>query len=152
MNSSEYSIQERTDDILDKILKYGIDSLRSEEKKFLDSYATDEQEKFHNKLCEINRIFEDDYFKFEHYDTRKYQDEIHFIGVLHVPNLFVSKTKKVEGRLEGRIIVYKNGQVSPDFKTTDEKREYDIFEFCGGLEYELDSFLDYVISELNILY
>ena len=26
---------------------------------------------------------------------------------------------------------------------------YDVFEFCNGLEYELDSFIDYVVSELD---
>ena len=36
--------------------------------------------------------------------------------------------------------------VSPDFYS---KEGYDVFEFCNGLEYELDSFIDYVISEIE---
>jgi hypothetical protein len=42
--------------------------------------------------------------------------------------------------------------VVPDFYslTKDEEGyEYDVFEFCNGLEYELDSFLDYVVGELS---
>ena len=30
-----------------------------------------------------------------------------------------------------------------------DKGEYDVLEFCNGLEYELDSFLDYVISTIE---
>ena len=60
--------------------------------------------------------------------------------------------KRIKGRLEGRIIVYENGQVSPDFysiqKDSRSQDHYDVFEFCNGLEYELDSFMDYVVSEL----
>ena len=54
--------------------------------------------------------------------------------------------KKIEGRLEGKIISYKGtGQTALEFK----KDKYDVFEFCNGLEYELDSFIDYVVDELD---
>jgi len=54
--------------------------------------------------------------------------------------------KKVVGILEGRIVRFENGTISPDFYSKDE---YDIFEFCNGLEYELDSFIDYVVAEIE---
>ena len=51
----------------------------------------------------------------------------------------------MEGCLVGRIVRYDNGMTFPDF----DKDGYDIFEFCNGLEYELDSFIDYVIDEIE---
>jgi hypothetical protein len=39
----------------------------------------------------------------------------------------------------------KNNQILPNF----EKDGYDILEFCNGLEYELDNFLDYVILTIK---
>jgi hypothetical protein len=99
-------------------------------------------------------IFEDDngYFKFEHSETEEYEDEVHYIGTLYVPDLVFSSGKKLEGRLEGRIVVYSGGQISPDFYSVSKKSNedtYDVFEFCNGLEYELDSFMDYVVAELD---
>ena len=65
----------------------------------------------------------------------------------------IEKIEKIEGRLEGRIVVFKNGQVSPDFysvqKDPNTGDNYDVFEFCNGLEYELDNFLEYVISTIE---
>ena len=47
-------------------------------------------------------------------------------------------------------VVYNDGNTSPDFYCyIDENLYYDVFEFCNGLEYELDSFIDYVVSELE---
>lgn len=156
MRYEGYSSKERVDDILDKISKYGMESLSQLEKDFLDSHRIGKEEEFHNKLAkqESENVFEDDmgYFKFEHQETEDYGDEIHYIGILYVPDLNISN-KKIEGRLEGRIVVFNNGQVSPDFysisKDSSNGEYYDVFEFCNGLEYELDSFLDYVISELK---
>ena len=143
-----YSSTERTDDILDKISKYGVSSLTILEKEFLDSYKEGKQDEIHNKIKfkENEAIFEDDagYFKFEYKDTEDYGPEVHYTGILYVPDLELNNGKKIEGRLEGRIIVYENGQTVLEF----EKDKYDVFEFCNGLEYELDSFIDYVIGEL----
>lgn len=157
MRYEGYTSRERVDDILDKISKYGMKSLTSLEKEFLNSFKTGEEEKAHDKIAkeETESIFEDDngYFKFEHEETEDYGDEMHYIGTLYVPSLELPNGKKIEGRLEGRIIVYNGGQVSPDFysivKDPHTHDNYDVFEFCNGLEYELDSFVDYVVSELD---
>jgi len=157
MRYEGYTSRERVDDILDKISKYGMKSLTSLEKEFLNSFKTGEEEKTHDKIAkeETESIFEDDngYFKFEHEETEDYGDEIHYIGTLYVPSLEFPNGKKIEGRLEGRIIVYtKSGQNSPDFYSVSKKANedgYDVFEFCNGLEYELDNFIDYVVSELE---
>ena len=157
MRYQGYTSKERVDDILDKISKYGIKSLTSLEKDFLDSHKSGQQEEFHGRLAkqEAETVFEDDmgYFKFEHEETEDYGDEIHYIGTLYVPDLELGNNMKVEGRLLGRIIVFKNGQASPDFYSIAKDKEsgdhYDVFEFCNGLEYELDSFIDYIVGELS---
>ncbi len=160
MRYEGYTSKERADEVLDKISKYGIKSLTPLEKEFLDSHKLGKQEELHDKLIksEIETTFEDDngLFKFEFESCEDYGDEVHYIGTLYVPDIVWSvgdKLKKIEGRLGGRIVVYSNGQISPDFYSIqkDPKSEdhYDVFEFCNGLEYELDSFLDYVVSELE---
>jgi len=156
MRYEGYTSNERTDDILDKISKYGIKSLTSLEKEFLDAHKSGQEEEYHDKLAksETETTFEDDngYFKFEFDSCEDYGDETHYLGTLYVPDLELENGKRIEGRLEGRIIVYENGQVSPDFysiqKDSRSQDHYDVFEFCNGLEYELDSFIDYVVSEL----
>jgi hypothetical protein len=156
MRYEGYTSKERVDDILDKISKYGIKTLTPLEREFLDSHKSGKEEEIHDKISkeETESIFEDDngYFKFEHTETEDYGDEIHYIGTLYVPDLVFPTGKRVKGVLEGRIVVLKDGQISPDFYSQSRKENedgYDVFEFCNGLEYELDSFLDYVVSELE---
>ena len=61
----------------------------------------------------------------------------------------------IEGRLEGRIVDFGDGRTSPDFfiaakhPKSGKEVQFDIFDFCGGMEYELDSFIDYVVSEIE---
>ena len=158
MRYEGYTSKERTDDILDKISKYGMMSLTSLEKQFLDAHKSGQEEEYHDKLAksETENTFEDDngYFKFEFDSCEEYDDgEVHYLGTLYVPDLELPNVKKIEGRLEGRIVVYGDGQISPDFYSIEKdpisQDPYDIFEFCNGLEYEFDSFIDYVISELK---
>lgn len=156
MRYEGYTTKERVDDILDKISKYGMPSITKLEKDFLDAHASGEEEKVHQEITkeESERVFEDDfgYFKFELEEVEEYGDETHYIGTMYVPDLEFPSGKKIEGRLEGRIVVFKNGTTSPDFYSVSKRKNqdnYDIFEFCNGLEYELDSFIDYVIGELK---
>lgn len=157
MRYEGYTSKERVDDILDKISKYGIKSLTPLEKEFLDSHKLGKEEELHDKLAksENENTFEDDngYFKFEFDSCEDYGDEVHYIGTIYVPDLELINGKKIEGRLVGRIVVYENGSISPDFYSIEKDHRtndnYDVFEFCNGIEYELDSFLDYVVSELE---
>jgi hypothetical protein len=149
MRYEGYSVQERIDDILDKISKYGITSLTPLEKEFLDSNSSGQENEVHDKIkyLENDQIFEDDAgpFKFEYKETEEFENETHHIGTLYVPDLDLGNGEIIEGRLEGKIISYINGQTALEF----EKDGYDIFEFCNGLEYEIDTFVDYVIEELK---
>jgi hypothetical protein len=155
MKYEGYTTRDRLDDILDKISKYGMSSLTVLEKDFLDSHSIGNENEMHDKISqeEIKTVFEDDmgYFRFEHIETEEYEDdETHYIGILYVPDMEFPDGKRIEGRLEGKITLFKNGDVSPDFYyNIDDNTYYDIFEFCNGLEYELDSFIDYVISEIK---
>ena len=91
MRYEGYTVQQRVDDILDKISKYGMASLRPDELDFLNAHKTGTEEEIHKKMTfnENDTIFEDDngYFKFEHSETEDYGDEVHYIGTLYVPDL-----------------------------------------------------------------
>lgn len=156
MRYEGYTTKERVDDILDKISKYGISSITPKERQFLDSHAAGKEEELHQELTkeESETVFEDDYgyFKFELSEVEDYGDEKHYIGTMYVPDLELPSGKKIKGILYGRIVSYENGTNSPDFYSESKRQNednYDIFEFCNGLEYELDSFIDYIISELE---
>jgi hypothetical protein len=154
MRYENYTASERVDDILDKISKYGIKSLNKLEKDFLDSHSTGGQEEIHKIIIkeESERVFEDDngFFRFELEDIEEHEDSIHYIGIFFVPDLELLNGKRIEGRLEGRIVYYNNGNISPDFyHVVDERTYYDIFEFCNGIDHELDVFIDYIVEELK---
>jgi hypothetical protein len=144
-----YSSDDRMNDILDKISKYGINSLSKMDKEFLDSYHINKQEEVHKKILknEFELVFDDDFgfFRFEYQETIIFGDETHYLGILYVPDLILNNGKKIKGILNGEIIVTSDFQVLPEF----QNGEYDVFEFCSGLEYELDIFLDYVIQRIE---
>jgi len=153
-NPIDSSNQELTDEILDKISKYGIGSISTKEIEFLDAISSGDIDDVIDKLDKLNSqsIFEDDHFRFE-LDNIHYGDEfVEYNGTLFVPDLKLSDGSKVDGMLVGRILLFNNGIYSIDFekksKNGRKTRVYDVFEFCMGLEYELDSFIDYVIEEL----
>ena len=150
MRYEGYSSVERMDDILDKISKYGINSLSKLEKDFLDSYKSGIEKETHKELIkkESEIVFEDDMgnFKFEFENFENHVNEYHYIGKLYVKDLELENGEKIKGCLDGKIIKFENESISPDFYS---KEGYDIFEFTNGLEYELDSFIDYVISKID---
>lgn len=143
-----YSSSDRTNDILDKISKYGIKSLSTLDKEFLDSFSIGNQEDIHRKILkeEIELVFDDDFgfFKFEYQETIIHEEEKHYLGILYVPDL-IHNGKKISGILRGKIIVTKDYVVMPEF----DNGNFDVFEFCSGLEYELDIFLDYVVQKIE---
>ncbi len=147
----EFSIQDKTNELLDKISKYGILSLTNHEKDFLDALSVGDEEIVKLKMDTLNtdQVFEDDYFKFE-LDEIKYEDDgIEYLGTLYVPNLEFHNGNKIEGNLKGKIILTNSGSYSLYFEKKVKEEYYDVFEFCNGLEYELDSFIDYIIQELE---
>jgi hypothetical protein len=154
MRYDGYTSSDRVDDLLDKILRYGIGSITELEISFLDSYSVGGEEHIHNIIIkeESEKVFEDDdsNFRFEYSHTEIFGKEKHFIGTLYVPDMILNKRHKIEGILSGMIILFDGGITSPDFyHFIDNKTHYDVFEFCSRLEYELDMFIDYVIGEIT---
>lgn len=134
--------------ILDKINRNGKDSLKPYELEYLDAYSHGDSDRmdYLEKIEGIKLFTSDDgYFSFQYEETEDYDDEIRYKGILIVPDLEFENGNKIDGSIEGTIISYADGVVSLEF----EKDGYDIFEFCNGLEYELDSFVDYVITMIE---
>ena len=147
-----YTTQQRVDDLLDKIFKYGMKSLSKLELEFLDAHKTGGEEEIHNQITkeQSETVFKDDdgYFTFTLDSIEDYGDETHYIGTIECPDYtYGDGGETIPGILEGRIVVTSEGITSPDFCY--ENTGLEIFDFCEGLEYELDSFIDYVVSELE---
>jgi len=136
------------DGILDKISKSGISSLSDNDKKFLDAYK-DGDDKIMSEIERIENqrtfISSDKYFTFRLSYSEESPDGIYYYGTLTVPDLVWENGKTIDGEMEGYIWIVDNKQVIPVF----DKGEYDVLEFCNGLEYELDNFLDYVVSTIE---
>jgi hypothetical protein len=151
INNRFDSASDRLDYLLDKISKYSISSISELELLFLDSYSSGEEYEIHEKLSINETIFVDDneMFKFELSSIRRYKGETHYIGTIYVPDLLLFDDI-IPGILNGKIVQYENGTTSPDFfHTIDDIKYWDIFDFCNGLEYELDNFIDRIIMELK---
>lgn len=157
MKDGDYGIQKRVDDLLDKISKHGILTLTKLEIDFLDSFKNGEEEDFFKILLkdEADRTFIDDQglFKFEYINKEVKKNkkttemETHYIGIIYCPDLKLSSGKKIPGRMSGKIVVLNDGFIIPEFFIKNEK--YDLYDFCEGLEYELDIFFDYVVQEIQ---
>lgn len=139
-----YSIEDRLNDILDKISTYGTSNLTNLEMEFLNSYQDGNQVEIHNKVkfLENEFLFEDDFgrFRFEYKNLRKYKNSNHYNGTIYINDCGKQKC------LHGKIIEYPNGTKSLNFTSSSGE---DIFEFCSGIECELDNFIDYVVAEIN---
>lgn len=151
----EYSSQKRVDEILDKISKYGIFSMTNKERDFMDAYSSGNKTETLDKLSILDKdvMFESSYFKFELEDTIVNNHDTTYKGTFYVPDLTLIDGTILEGNIYGELIVYKNGTYILNFdkkvKIKDNELIYEIYEFCEGLEYELDSFIDYIIIELS---
>jgi hypothetical protein len=147
MGNLEYSPEDRLNDILDKILEYGIDSISINETNFLDSYPDGEYEKLHTDMLYSDIIYEDEegLFKFELETIKTHIDEIHYVGKIYVPDMTIGG-ELYKGILTGRIINYKKNNINvPHFY----KGDYDIFDYCDGIEIELDDFIDSVVDDIK---
>ena len=142
-----YTSHDRLNEILDKINQFGRDSLSEYEQDFLNSYSEGQEEFFNQILNEVEEetIFDSDdgLFNFKLDEIHQFENQIHLVGTIKVPDMAL-RGKTIPGYLFGKIIVYKKNQFAIDF--SDGK--FDIFEFCSGIEYELDIFIDEIIQKV----
>ena len=141
--------EKRIDAVLDKINSTGIESLTKSEIELLDAHRHGREKEAFSRLVSEERetTFADDdgIFKFTLESTTKLGDTTTHKGVLECP-AYRLRNETIPGRLTGRITVTANGEARPDFS---HESGLDIWDFCGGLEYELDTFIDYVASVLG---
>jgi hypothetical protein len=136
-------------EILDKISKFGVSFLTKAEKEFLDAYGQQDNVRM-NKIQneQINKRFSsiDSKFIFTLSDIEKFgeEDGTFYHGELLVPDLKLANGKIIKGILNGHIWSINEHNI-PIF----EKDGYDVLEFCDGMEWEFDIFLDYVISTIK---
>ena len=142
------SIEDRLNDILDKINKSGKKSLEDDEKTFLDSFSKGEEfktnVKMNNKESNSTFLSDDGIFTFIYKRNEYVNKALYIYGKLILPDIFV-KNKKIKGELVGDIMVLEDGTISLSFKNG----KYDIFEFVSGLEYELDCFIDEIVTQIK---
>jgi len=157
MEDNDYGIQKRVDGLLDKISKHGISALSKLEIDFLDSFKNGEELEYLKILLkdEADRTFIDDLgiFKFEYINKEVKRNkktseiETHYIGIIYCPDLKLSSGRRIPGRMVGKIVLLNDGFIIPEFFIKNEK--YDLYDFCEGLEYELDIFFDFVVNEIQ---
>lgn len=138
----------KLDYLLDKILKYGLLSLTERELLFLNSFSVNCEDdyfiKYNNQESEEIFVDFDGYFRFEYVDISytPYSKLIH--GRLYVPDLKL-RGDDITGILTGYIIVSNDGGIILNFKN----KKWDVWDFCNGLECELDIFMDGVVKEIE---
>jgi hypothetical protein len=141
------------DDLLDKINATGINSLTSLEKDFMKAKSEGDEE----KLQEIDiksraKVFKSSSGVFQFEFSGKIMeiddDRTLYYGSITVPNIEWKNGNEIDGVLDGSI-EYSDGEIILHFEKEAFGSTYDVFDFCNGLEYELDEFIQYIVDELN---
>lgn len=153
-----YTTQQRLDDVLDKISKNGVDKLSSAEKNFLKSFKDDSSSLYHQKLSDYENKYSkiigdtpyvDDNGNFKFVVSSVDGDGTFEIinGTLSLPDIEFDGGKTISGKnIEGTIYInIETDEVILDFN----RQDYEAYDFAEGLEYELESFIDYVVDELS---
>jgi hypothetical protein len=138
----------RLNQILDRILSFGLKSLTKNEIEFLEAWGNSDEITLERLLKEGDlKEFKssDGKFLFTFSHTVNLKGTINYFGRITVPNLTFEDGSRILGSMNGYISVQKNGDKIPFFQS----EGHDIIDFCNGLEYELDNFIDYVIETLN---
>ena len=139
------------DELLDKINASGYDSLTQLEKDWLKAHSTDkeeEAEKIERELGKRTFTSSNNLFSFDFIEMEDYGDEQIIRGTIDVPSIEFYNGSRLDGTIEGYIEV-RDGVGHPNFQKEAFGGTYDIYDFCQGLEYELDSFIQDIVDELN---
>lgn len=134
-NNFDKSQEDRLNSILDRISKYGMESLAQSEREFLDKYSKENDGYHRIKLGSLEFIFDFD-------KTSTFQDEFRVYGSIFVDGL------RFDGSLigfptgdgfEGYIFKKRNGDESVQFGT-----DFDDWSVLNLLEFELSELHDWL--------
>jgi len=87
-------------------------------------------------------------FKFE--KLQKQGEETYYWGTLYCPDYTYGgeedEQETIPGEIYGRFVVFDEGPIILDFERPNDLTAYD---FCEGMEHELDNFVEYAVDEIN---
>jgi hypothetical protein len=133
-------VEEKTNEILDRVIYMGVDAIGDIELKFLNSLGKENQDTLYNKLMESEIVLDDgsDLFKFRYLDRRKIDDGYDYYGYLYAP-----KIRNKNGEYIGKFIFNKDrNDIEPYFIHIKTNRNVNILDLYSDYEYELDNFID----------
>lgn len=140
----EYTNKEREDEILDKIIKYGLESVSPLEKLFLDNINN--REHYNNLIKEFEsvNVFECDLFTIEIIKVTINGNNIILLCNLYTPDLIISNNTR-PGLLKGTL---RYNVISKRLHNNLKSEKYNIYQFIHGIEYQFDVFLDFVLDNI----
>ena len=150
-NEYKKDIENKIDEILDKISRLGMKSLSEEELELLNAQKVGEKEseeafkKLFNKSKEITFKSDNDRFEFDLKEIKEEIGETRYYGVMDLPDIITGDGDVIEGDVSGYIAVDIIGSVVTNFI----KKGYTDFDFAEGLEYEYDDFIQEIVSKLT---
>lgn len=95
-------------------------------------------------------IIEDEQFIFHFEKIQRQGEETYYWGTLYCPDYTYGgeedEQETLPGKLYGRFVAFEDGPIMLDFEGPNDLTAYD---FCEGLEHELDGFAEYAVDEIN---
>jgi hypothetical protein len=131
-NNFDKSQEDRLNSILDRISKYGMESLAQSEREFLDKYSKENDGYYRVKLSSLEFIFDLD-------KTSTFQDEFRVYGSVFVNGL----------RFDGSLVGFPTGDGFEGFIFKKRNGE-DFVKFGTDLgDWINDNLLDYELIQIN---
>ena len=95
-----------------------------------------------------SRKLEQFIFRFE--KIQRQGEETYYWGTLYCPDYTYGgeedEQETLPGKLYGRFVAFEDGPIMLDFEGPNDLTAYD---FCEGIEHELDNFAEYAVDEIN---
>ena len=139
------------DKILDKINDTGMSSLTEVELNYLNAQAHNDTDRIANIEKQVSKVIyksDDGMFEFEYSHKEDLGKEKIYYGIIHVPSITDYNGKYIDGTIQGYIEV-RDGLAEGNFEKEIYGATYDVYEFCEGLEYELDDFFHDTVDEIE---
>lgn len=140
----DFDKNERQNEILDKIHKYGIESMLPLEKLFLDNIESNEYYSDALNKFESLNIFECDLFTLEIISINTVGNNITLMCNLYTPDMILDDIV-YSGFLTGTI---RYNLISKRIHNNLKKNKFNVYQFIDGFEFEFDDFMDFVIESI----